>query len=91
MLEVLGLIVSIAGVIIAYLSYRLSKKKKEKKPPFAHLPISPNLHNQTPPEPNFVGRRDELARIIQWYRDPNIHIGTLVGWGGFGKSAKNRL
>jgi hypothetical protein len=59
---------------------------KPEKPP----KLSPSLHNQTPPEPNFVGRRDELATVTQWYRDPNIHIGTLVGWGGFGKSALTR-
>ncbi|MBU0569094.1 hypothetical protein KKC52_13755 [bacterium] len=51
---------------------------------------SPSLHNQTPPEPNFVGRCKMLETITQWYKDPQVHIGALVGWGGFGKSALAR-
>jgi copper chaperone CopZ len=66
---------------------KLLKLKPEKPPQF---PLLPSLHNQTPPEPNFVGRRDELATITQWYRDKDVHIGVLVGWGGFGKSALAR-
>jgi tetratricopeptide (TPR) repeat protein len=52
--------------------------------------LLPSFNNQTPPEPNFVGRRDELAVITNWYKESKVHIGTLVGWGGFGKSALAR-
>jgi len=50
----------------------------------------PSLHNQTPPEPNFVGRATMLATITQWYKDPKVRIGALIGWGGVGKSALAR-
>ncbi|MEW6608042.1 MAG: NB-ARC domain-containing protein [bacterium] len=46
-----------------------------------------SLHNQIPPEPNFVGRTDMLKTISQWYRSKEVHISALVGWGGVGKSA----
>ncbi|MEK9149540.1 MAG: HNH endonuclease, partial [Candidatus Desantisbacteria bacterium] len=52
--------------------------------------LIPSLHNQTPPEPNFVGRVEMLSTITQWYNDPDVHIGALIGWGGFGKSALAR-
>jgi hypothetical protein len=42
-------IAAIAVAIIAYLTYRKSRKKRQP----SLLP--PDLHNQTPPEPNFVG------------------------------------
>jgi tetratricopeptide (TPR) repeat protein/PAS domain-containing protein len=51
------------------------------------FPFPPSLHNQTPPEPNFVGQVDKLETIIDWYNDPKVRIGALVGWGGVGKSA----
>jgi len=49
-----------------------------------------SFHNQTPPEPNFVGREDMLETITKWYESPDVKIGTLIGWGGFGKSALAR-
>ncbi len=49
--------------------------------------LSLSLHNQTPPEPNFVGREDMLKTITEWYKDPKVRIGALIGWGGVGKSA----
>jgi hypothetical protein len=87
MLETLGLIIGILAGIVAITGaiasiYRRIKKKKERRP----FPLSPDLHNQTPPEPNFVGREKEFSTITQWYRDPKMHIGVLVGWSGFGKS-----
>jgi len=47
----------------------------------------PSLHNQTPPEENFVGREEELETITSWYNDSEVRIGALIGWGGVGKSA----
>jgi len=47
----------------------------------------PSLHNQTPPEENFVGREEELDTITSWYKDSKVRIGALIGWGGVGKSA----
>ncbi|MBI4721897.1 MAG: hypothetical protein HY769_02685 [Candidatus Stahlbacteria bacterium] len=49
--------------------------------------LSLGLYNQTPPEPNFVGKKEELTTITQWYKNPDVHIGALIGWGGVGKSA----
>ncbi|MEW6618962.1 MAG: tetratricopeptide repeat protein [bacterium] len=46
-----------------------------------------SLHNQIPPEPNFVGRKKMLTTITKWYKSPDVKIGALVGWGGVGKSA----
>jgi hypothetical protein len=54
------------------------------RPPF---PLPPSLHNQTPPEPNFVGRKEMLETITEWYKNPEVRIGALIGWGGVGKSA----
>ena len=51
------------------------------------FPFPPNLHNQTPPEPNFVGRKEILETITEWYTNPEVRIGALIGWGGVGKSA----
>ncbi len=58
------------------------------KPPLPPLLLS--LHNQIPPEPNFVGRKETLEVITQWYKSEDIKIGTLIGWGGSGKSALAR-
>ena len=49
--------------------------------------LVPSLRSQTPPEPNFVGRKEMLKTITKWYNDPNVRIGALIGWGGVGKSA----
>jgi tetratricopeptide (TPR) repeat protein len=46
-----------------------------------------SLHNQTPPEENFVGREEELKTITDWYKSKDVRIGALIGWGGVGKSA----
>ena len=51
------------------------------------FPLSSSLHNQTPPEPNFVGRKEMLETITDWYKNPEVRIGALIGWGGVGKSA----
>jgi len=51
------------------------------------FPLEPSLHNQTPPEVNFVGRKDMLDTITGWYNNPDVRIGALIGWGGVGKSA----
>jgi tetratricopeptide (TPR) repeat protein len=51
------------------------------------FPSPPSLHNQTPPEPNFVGREEILETITDWYTNPEVRIGALIGWGGVGKSA----
>lgn len=61
-------------------------KPQETKYPMV-FPLSPSLHNQTPPEPNFVGRCEMLETITNWYKSGNVKIGALVGWGGVGKSA----
>jgi tetratricopeptide (TPR) repeat protein len=52
-----------------------------------NFPLEPSLHNQTAPEENFVGRKDMLDTITQWYKNPDVRIGGLIGWGGVGKSA----
>jgi hypothetical protein len=49
------------------------------------FPFPPSLHNQTPPEPNFVGRKEMLETITEWYNNPEVRIGALIGWGGVGK------
>jgi hypothetical protein len=51
------------------------------------FPFPPSFHNQTPPEPNFVGRKEMLETITDWYKNPEVQIGALIGWGGVGKSA----
>jgi hypothetical protein len=51
------------------------------------FPFAPSLHNQMPPEENFVGREEELKTITDWYKNPDVRIGALIGWGGVGKSA----
>jgi hypothetical protein len=51
------------------------------------FPFPPSLHNQTPPEPNFVGQKEMLETITDWYTNPKVRVGALIGWGGVGKSA----
>lgn len=51
------------------------------------LDLTLSLHGQISPEPNFVGRVEMLKSITEWYKNPNTHIGALIGWGGVGKSA----
>lgn len=51
------------------------------------IPFPPSLHNQTPPEEKFVGRKEMLENITVWYKNPEVRIGALIGWGGVGKSA----
>ena len=59
----------------------------QQKQPSIQFPFPPSLHNQTPPEPNFVGRNETLETITEWYNNPEVRIGALIGWGGAGKSA----
>ncbi len=61
--------------------YQAAEKEK------LDFPFDPSLHNQTAPEVNFVGRKDMLETITQWYKNPDVRIGGLIGWGGVGKSA----
>ncbi len=63
--------------------YQPEGKGKEK----IDFPLRPSLHNQTPPEENFVGRTKILNAITEWYKDSKVRIGALIGWGGVGKSA----
>jgi len=61
--------------------------EKEQKQEKIDFPLTPSLHNQTPPEPHFVGRKEYLDTITGWYKDSTVRIGALIGWGGVGKSA----
>jgi tetratricopeptide (TPR) repeat protein/class 3 adenylate cyclase len=61
--------------------------KRKRKPSKIPLPLEASLNNQPPPEPNFVGRAEMLKIITEWYNDPEVRIGALIGWGGVGKSA----
>lgn len=65
----------------------LTLEERLKKAPGISLSFKPSLHNQTPPEPNFVGRKEMLETITKWYKNPKVRIGALIGWGGVGKSA----
>ena len=65
----------------------LLNKLLAQEQPSPEFPFPPSLHNQTPPEENFVGRKDMLDTITQWYKNPEVRIGALIGWGGVGKSA----
>jgi len=64
----------------------VERKKEEEKEKIV-FPFEPGLHNQTPPEENFVGRKEYLKTIADWYKDSEVRIGGLIGWGGVGKSA----
>lgn len=66
---------------------RKSKPKKKLKGKITKERRQPSLHNQTPPEPNFVGRTGILETITEWYKDTGVNIGALIAWGGEGKSA----
>jgi len=59
----------------------------QQKQPSIQFPFPPSLHNQTPPEPNFVGQEAKLKTITEWYKNPEVRVGALIGWGGVGKSA----
>jgi len=65
----------------------LTLEERLKEAPGIKLYLGPSLHNQTPPEENFVGREEMLDAITGWYKNPEVRIGALVGWGGVGKSA----
>lgn len=62
----------------------LTKKPIRKTPKPSRLP---RLKNIISPEPNFVGRKEVLETVSKWYKNPDMHIGALIGWGGEGKSA----
>ena len=65
----------------------LTLEERLEEAPGINLFQKPSLHNQTAPEVNFVGRKDMLETITQWYKNPDVRIGGLIGWGGVGKSA----
>ena len=65
----------------------LTLEERLAEAPGINLFQKPSLHNQTAPEVNFVGRKDMLETITQWYKNPEVRIGGLIGWGGVGKSA----
>jgi len=65
----------------------LTLEERLAEAPGINLFQKPSLHNQTPPEMNFVGRKDMLETITKWYKNPEVRIGGLIGWGGVGKSA----
>jgi len=67
----------------------LHKLLSQKSPP-SQFPLPPSLHNQTPPEENFAGREDMLETITDWFANPKVCIGAIIGWGGVGKSAMVR-
>ena len=66
---------------------RLLLKLLQQKLPSIQFPFPPSFHNQIPPEPNFVGRKEMLETITSWYNNPEVRVGALIGWGGVGKSA----
>ncbi|MEW6618409.1 MAG: adenylate/guanylate cyclase domain-containing protein [bacterium] len=68
-------------------SQKPRKPEIKVKPEKGQVKMPPSLHNQLPPEPNFVGRVEMLKAITDWYKSPEVKIGALVGWGGVGKSA----
>jgi len=65
--------------------------------PSISFPFAPSLHNQTPPEPNFVGRKEMLETITQWYKNPKVRIGALIGscpacrWNSYGRERFHSL
>ena len=65
----------------------LTLEERLAEAPGINLFQKPSLHNQTAPEVNFVGRKDMLDTITGWYKNPDVRIGGLIGWGGVGKSA----
>jgi tetratricopeptide (TPR) repeat protein len=69
-----------------YMAKKMTVYQPAEKEKF-EFPFEPSLHNQTPPEENFVGREEELKTITDWYKNPDMRIGALIGWGGVGKSA----
>jgi len=68
----------------------LTLEERLKNAPGIKLYLPPSLHNQTPPEENFVGREEYLDTVTSWYKNPEVRIGALIGWGGVGKSAMVR-
>ena len=46
---------------------RLLLKLLPQRLPPIQFPLPPSLHNQTPPEPKFVGRQEMLETITDWY------------------------
>ncbi|HAW50431.1 TPA: hypothetical protein DCX16_05750, partial [bacterium] len=80
-----GVIVEIYNVYDEKIGNQIQPQKTPKKGEVSSLPLS--LHYQTPPNPNFAGRTKLLETITQWYHSEKIKIGTLIAWGGVGKSA----
>jgi len=50
-------------------------KLLQQRLPSIQFTLPPSLHNQTPPEPNFVGREKILETITEWYTNPEVRIG----------------
>lgn len=65
----------------------VQQPSRRKRPAF---PFPTRLHNQTPPEPNFVGRTHMLKTLTEWWHNPEVQVSALIGWGGTGKSALAR-
>jgi tetratricopeptide (TPR) repeat protein len=95
-IELIAINIKAVPEILRAINYRFDKVNgkleeikgilRREKPSFT-FPLEPSLHNQTPPEENFVGREEELKTITDWYKNPDVRIGALIGWGGVGKSA----
>jgi tetratricopeptide (TPR) repeat protein len=52
------------------------QQSHEKEP--LTFPFPPSLHNQTPPEPNFVGRQEMLETITDWYNNPQVRRKSAI-------------
>ena len=50
-------------------------------------PIQASLPPRESISPHFIGRREELARLDDWLRDPASRVWLLAGDGGKGKTA----
>ncbi|MEW6618411.1 MAG: tetratricopeptide repeat protein [bacterium] len=85
LIEVIKLIPVVGNPLAKFISSLFEQLKVWDKKEIKQFESS--LHNQTPPEPNFVGRIEMLKAITDWYGSPKVKIGALVGWGGVGKSA----
>ena len=95
-IELIVVTVKLIPEILQTIDYRFDKVDEtheeikrllQQKQPSIQFPLPPSLHNQTPPESNFVGRKEMLETITEWYNNPQVRIGALIGWGGVGKSA----
>lgn len=84
--------ISIAGLILTaisiYIAYRQWKQPRPSPPP----PPSPTkpppnlLFGPAPVPKNWVGRREELGRLLKGFRDPEKTVIAIGGPGGIGKT-----